>query len=123
PPNPNKLDSRAQHAREIFSHEGCEGCHTPPLYTSNKLTPAEGFIVSAEDRQRYGIIERSVGTDPELAMRTRKKVMNADRGKQRVTDPDGAIAGAALSPNDDSAWTELWPSAAGINAVRLTHAH
>ena len=27
-----------------------------------------------------------------------------------------------LSPNDDSAWTEVPPSAAGMNAVRLKHA-
>src|SRR5207244_1202969 len=72
PPNPNKLDSSAQRGREIFARKGCEGCHTPPLYTSNKLTPATGFTVPGEHRQRYGIIERSVGTDPELAMRTRK---------------------------------------------------
>ena len=45
-----------------------------------------------------------------------------DSGKQRVPDPDAAIAGTALSPNDDSAWTEVPPSAAGMNAVRLKHA-
>jgi len=72
PANPYKLDSAAQRGHKIFSREGCEGCHTPPLYTSNKLTPSEGFVVPAEHRQQYGIIERPVGTDPELAMRTRK---------------------------------------------------
>ncbi len=45
-----------------------------------------------------------------------------DPGKQRVPDPDAAIAGTALSPNDDSAWTEVPLSAAGMNAVRLKHA-
>jgi CubicO group peptidase (beta-lactamase class C family) len=45
-----------------------------------------------------------------------------DPGKERVPDPDAAIAGTALSPNDDSAWTEVPPSAAGMNAVRLKHA-
>jgi hypothetical protein len=58
--------------REIFSHEVFDGCHTPPLYTSNKLTPVEGFVVPEEHRQRYGIIERVVGTNPDLALRTRK---------------------------------------------------
>jgi len=43
----------------------------------------------------------------------------SDGGKQRLTDPDGAIAGTALSPNDDSAWTEVLPSAAGMDALRL----
>jgi hypothetical protein len=72
PVNPNKFDGAARMGREVFSREGCEGCHTPPLYTSNKLTPVEGFVVPEEHRQRYGIIDRIVGTDPELALRTRK---------------------------------------------------
>jgi cytochrome c peroxidase len=72
PRNPNKLDSRARAGHEVFSREGCEGCHTPPLYTSNKLTPADGFVVPNQHRQQYGIIDRVVGTDPDLALRTRK---------------------------------------------------
>lgn len=72
PKNPNNFDSTAQRGRAVFSREGCDGCHTPPLYTSNRLTPVEGFEVPAEHRERYGIIDRVVGTDPELALRTRK---------------------------------------------------
>lgn len=72
PPNPNRSNAIADRGRRIFSREGCETCHTPPLYTSNKLTPVEGFTVPPEHLQRYGIINRSVGTDPELALRTRK---------------------------------------------------
>ena len=45
-----------------------------------------------------------------------------DRGMHRVGVPDTAYAGTALSPNDDSAWTEVPPSAAGMNADRLKHA-
>ena len=37
-----------------------------------ELTPALGFIVPADHLKRYDIINRSVGTDPELALRTRK---------------------------------------------------
>jgi hypothetical protein len=72
PQNPNKLDSVAKRGRELFAREGCSGCHTPPLYTSNKLAPVEGFTAPAEHRQRYGILDRAVGTDAELALRTRK---------------------------------------------------
>ena len=43
PPNPNRFDPIAARGRNIFEREGCAGCHTPPLYTNNKLTPAEGF--------------------------------------------------------------------------------
>jgi len=72
PRNPNRFDSWAQRGQVVFSREGCAGCHTPPLYTSNKLTPADGFTPPKEHLERYGIIERSVGTDPALALQTRK---------------------------------------------------
>ena len=72
PANPNKYDSTARAGRDVFAREACAGCHTPPLYTSNKLTPVEGFVVPEADRLRYGIIDRVVGTNPDLAMRTRK---------------------------------------------------
>jgi hypothetical protein len=72
PPNPNRADAVAERGRAVFAREGCDACHTPPLYTSNKLTPAAGFTVPPEHPARYGIINRSVGTDPDLALRTRK---------------------------------------------------
>jgi hypothetical protein len=72
PPNPNKMDAAARRGRQVFAEEGCDGCHTPPLYTSNKLTPVEGFTVPPEHLRRFGIIDRVVGTDPDLALRTRK---------------------------------------------------
>src|SRR6185295_8769804 len=50
----------------------CSGCHTPPLYTNNKLTLAEGFKIPMEDRPRYNILPISVGTDPNLTMKTRR---------------------------------------------------
>jgi hypothetical protein len=72
PPNPNAMNKITQAGRVIFAREGCNSCHTTPLYTSNALTPALGFDVPADHLKRYAIINRSVGTDPELAMRTRK---------------------------------------------------
>ena len=72
PPNPNPFDERAERGRALFRSEGCDLCHTPPLYTSNKLTPVDGFKVPADHFDKYGVINRSVGTDPDLALRTRK---------------------------------------------------
>jgi hypothetical protein len=72
PPNPNRMTAEAERGRRVFGREGCNVCHTAPLYTSNRLTPASGFSVPAEHLTRYAIINRSVGTDPALAMRTRK---------------------------------------------------
>jgi hypothetical protein len=72
PPNSHRPSSLSEHGRRVFSREGCNACHTAPLYTSNMLMPASGFQIPADHLGRYPIITRSVGTDPELAMRTRK---------------------------------------------------
>jgi hypothetical protein len=55
PRNPNAFDSRAKRGAAVFAREGCVNCHTPPLYTSDKLIPVD-----------------VVGTDPTLALKTRK---------------------------------------------------
>jgi len=72
PPNPNKFDAVAAQGERIFQREGCATCHTPPLYTNNKLTPAEGFTSPPGAEQRYDILLISVGTDPNLALKTRR---------------------------------------------------
>ena len=55
PANPNKPDRLTARGQKVFEREGCAGCHTPPLYTSNALIPVE-----------------AVGTDPRLAVQTRR---------------------------------------------------
>jgi hypothetical protein len=72
PANPNKFDASAARGQKIFGREGCAKCHTPPLYTNNKLTPAEGFKVPADHRAKYEMLPTSVGTDPDLTMKTRR---------------------------------------------------
>ena len=72
PKNPNAFDETAARGKKVFNDEGCGGCHAPPLYTNNKLTPAEGFDVPAKHREKYDILDVSVGTDPGLAMDTRR---------------------------------------------------
>ena len=72
PPNPNQFDALAQRGQKVFQREGCAGCHTPPLYTNNKLTPAEGFTVPEDHPNKYDILPISVGTDSSLALRTRR---------------------------------------------------
>jgi hypothetical protein len=72
PPNPNKFDKIAAHGKQVFESQGCPACHTPPLYTSNKLTPAEGFKVPADHPAKYDILPMSVGTDPGLTLSTRR---------------------------------------------------
>jgi hypothetical protein len=72
PRNPNPFDDRAARGHAIFERERCATCHTPPLYTNNKLTPALGFTIPAEHRARYDIHPVVVGTDPHLTMDTRR---------------------------------------------------
>jgi len=72
PTNPNKFDATAARGQKVFEREGCAGCHTPPLYTNNKLTPTEGFAVPKDHRTKYGILAISVGTDSNLALQTRR---------------------------------------------------
>ena len=72
PTNPNPFDERARRGKAIFHEEGCAKCHTPPVYTNNKLTRVDGFDVPNDHPERSHIVTRSVHTDPALALRTRK---------------------------------------------------
>jgi hypothetical protein len=70
PPNPHKFDAVAKRGQKIFAQQGCAQCHTPPLYTNNKLTPVDGFTVPEEHKRKYDILPVSVGTDPRLALQS-----------------------------------------------------
>ena len=72
PRNPNKFDAVAARGQKVFKREGCEGRHTPPLYTNNKLTIAAGFKPPEDHFSKYDILNVSIGTDPNLALRTRR---------------------------------------------------
>ncbi len=72
PANPNPFNSQARAGQKIFEREQCIRCHTPPLYTNNKLTLAAGFAPSGEEKQQLDLLDFSVGTDPGLALKTRK---------------------------------------------------
>jgi Di-haem oxidoreductase, putative peroxidase len=72
PANPNKYDKLATRGKKVFERQGCAGCHTPPLYTNNRLTPVDGFKVPDKHTQRYDTMQMSVGTDPALALKTRR---------------------------------------------------
>src|SRR5260370_28285738 len=72
PQNPNLGDPRAAAGMKVFDREGCGGCHTPPLYTNNKLTLAAGFTPPPDHPLRGDILPISVRTDPNLTLKTRK---------------------------------------------------
>ena len=72
PPNPFSFDAKAQAGEKVFRREGCATCHTPPLYTSNRLTLAHGFAPPKGKPASLDVLPVSVGTDPGLALATRK---------------------------------------------------
>jgi hypothetical protein len=72
PKNPNADAPRAASGKKVFDREVCANCHTPPLYTNNKLTLAAGYTPPENHPFQADIIRVSVGTDPNLALKTRK---------------------------------------------------
>jgi hypothetical protein len=71
PPSPYRDDPLAAEGKKIFERVGCAACHTPPLYTNNKLTLAKGFTPPPDHPYKDDIMQLSVGTDPGRAMQTR----------------------------------------------------
>jgi hypothetical protein len=73
PKNPNTVPKATlDQGEQVFRREGCVNCHVPPEYTSGKLTLAEGYQPPANHPNRDDIVAISVGTDPGLALKTRK---------------------------------------------------
>jgi hypothetical protein len=72
PANPNRPSKLSAPGEQVFRREGCPSCHTPQLYTNNSLTPVQGFTVPREHLTSYSILPVVVGTDPALALSTRR---------------------------------------------------
>jgi len=70
-PNPAAAELLAR-GEQIFRREGCVNCHVPPNYTSGRLTVALGWEPPANHPNRDDIAPVSIGTDPGLALKTRK---------------------------------------------------
>ena len=68
----HKFGPEAARGENLFAREGCSSCHTAPLYTNNKLTPVDGFTIPQGHLTKYEILPMSVGTDPGLALQTRR---------------------------------------------------
>lgn len=71
PPNPNQPNALTHRGEKIFA-ENCASCHTPPLYTNNRLLPVTGFTVPGEHKNRYDVLPVNIGTDPGLTLHTRR---------------------------------------------------
>ncbi len=102
PANPNLNDPRAVRGKQVFDSEACGSCHTPPLYTNNKLTLAKGFTPPADHPRKADILP-SVGTDPGLALKTRKGT-----GLYKVPSLKGVWYRGLLSHDGSVATLEDW---------------
>ncbi len=103
PPNPNRLDLKAQAGRHVFEREGCEMCHTPPHYTNNKLLPVRGFRVPPEHLNKYDILNVPLDTDPRLTLETRRGT-----GYYKVPSLRGVWYRSAFEHNGSVATLEDW---------------
>jgi len=72
PVNPHAVDQRSRAGQKVFIKAGCPNCHTPPLYSNNRLTLAQGFEAPRPVLEQLEAMPLSVGTDPNLALKTRK---------------------------------------------------
>jgi hypothetical protein len=109
PRNPNRFDETAARGRKVFDREGCGGCHTPPLYTNNKLIPADGFTPPADHLRRFDVLNKRVGTDPRYALQTRKGT-----GYYKVPSLNGIWYRGPLEHHGSVATLEDWFDAARV---------
>ncbi|HYV07224.1 MAG TPA: hypothetical protein VFB82_21695 [Blastocatellia bacterium] len=109
PPNPNKFEALAARGQKVFEREGCALCHTPPLYTNNKLIPAEGFKVPPEHRKLYDILQLPVGTDARLTLMSRRGT-----GYYKVPSLRGLWYRGPFEHNGSVATLEDWFDAARL---------
>jgi len=72
PPNPNKMDDLAKRGQGLFKRERCARCHDGDAHGGSTLTPVDGFTIPDKHPAADDIYEKSVGTDPNLALNTRK---------------------------------------------------
>ena len=103
PKNPNKPNSFTKKGRAVFEREGCATCHSGSSYTNNKLLPAPGFQVPDAHLKLYDIIPQSIGTNPSLALDTRRAT-----GYYRVPALNGLWYRALFSHDGSVADLEQW---------------
>jgi hypothetical protein len=110
PQNPNQPNALSATGQRVFRREGCSGCHTPPIYTNNKLIPVDNFIVPPEHKQKYDILDMRIGLDPFLTLKTRRGT-----GYYKVPSLAGVWMRVALEHNGSVTNLEDWLDAKRLN--------
>jgi len=104
--NPFKPNSFTKKGRAVFEREGCVACHSGTNFTNNKLMPAPGFRVPEGHLKLYDIQPESIGTDPALALETRRGT-----GYYRVPALNGLWYRGPFGHNGSVGELEHWFSA------------
>jgi mono/diheme cytochrome c family protein len=100
PANPNRFDARARRGEALFASEKCGQCHTPPLYTSNRLIAADGFEAPADAAD---VIPGHIGVDPRYALDSRKGT-----GYYKIPSLKGVWYRGPFGHNGSAATLEDW---------------
>jgi hypothetical protein len=103
PPNPNRPSDLTRRGEAVFEREKCGDCHTPPLYTNNKLVAASGFRPPPDHLQKFDILARAVGTDSRHTLLTRRGT-----GYYKVPSLRGLWYRGPLEHNGSVATLEDW---------------
>ena len=100
PKNPHRFDAAAARGRSIFQRENCGRCHTPPLYTNNRLVPVEGFNPPAGAAD---VMPERIGVDPRYTLQTHKST-----GYYKVPSLKGVWYRGPFGHNGSAATLEEW---------------
>jgi cytochrome c553 len=100
PPNPNPFNASAARGKILFEKLQCARCHTPPLYTNNKLVPVEGFEIPTGTDDVIPIL---IGVDPRYTLDTHKGT-----GYYKVPSLKGVWYRGPFGHNGSAATLEDW---------------
>jgi hypothetical protein len=100
PANPNRFGAAAERGKALFAREKCGTCHTPPLYTNNKLVAADGFEVPAG---AVDVVPGHIGVDPRYTLQTHKGT-----GYYKVPSLKGVWYRGPFGHNGSAATLEDW---------------
>jgi hypothetical protein len=103
PRNPNKPSELTRQGQRVFQREGCPLCHTPPLYTNNRIIPAGDFEPPPNDRTKYDILSFRLGTDERAGWRSLRA-----RGYYKVPSLKGVWYRGPFTHNGSIATLEDW---------------
>jgi len=113
PANPNRPDAESARGQQVFARSGCASCHTPPLYTNNKLVPVDGFepFDHPNAPSPADVMRVAMGLDAGLALKTRKGT-----GYYRVPALTGVWYRGPLEHSGSIASLEEWFDPARVRA-------